>query len=1085
MLSISKMSAGAAISYHVHMQKDGQLEDYYSIEGEGKWYGEGAEKLGLVGAVDGSDFKKLAEGFDPKSGEKLTQNSGKTDRIAGYDLTFSAVKSVSIAMAVSSESDAKLIQQAHSNAVIAALKFVQEKQAQTRLGHNGLEIERAPLIVATFNHQTSREQDPQMHTHAFVFNIAERQNGTTGSLDASKIYDYKMATGAIYRAELASQLKDLGYKIERDGESFRLQGVSKDSDREFSTRRQQIEKELQRTGQSGAKPSEIAALATRKPKEIKDQSELKTLWKDQANVLGVREQDLKTDLHKTPEAQLIIPSKDSVLEATTEHKSLVKEQDFYKTAAIESTGNLNAKEAIALAESAKSEAIQMQKEGVNGKNYGEVKYTNQATIDREKRIIEMAQREVLTNGLNKESVEIALKMNAEKGITLTTEQAKAAQELIQSGAIKVLIGDAGTGKSTTLEAVKNAYERENWQVLGGAPTGKAAAGLESGAGIKSDTLHKLHIKLEKGDLVLTDKTVIIVDEAGMIGSKQMESILQKAEDSGAKVILVGDYKQLQSVESGAAFRDIAKQVQPSRLEQIHRQMDEKDRTAVQQMSRGEAVKAITNYIDKGQVHITKTYQKAIEKVATTAIQNMDKGGSSIALASTNKQVKDINVSVRNQLKELGELTNSQKISTERGKLDVAKDDRILLTKNNEQLGVKNGDLATVTKIEKDHVQLTVDRTGETKSIDLKEYKNLEYGYAVTTHKAQGMTCDNAVVMASKDSSRELAYVQSSRAKESTEFVFTKDTVNKMAEQISPTEKMINAAEKVEEARLGRGEEKSLPEYYKESFKECRDYLNATTYTQTERELSKHDETLALLKDTLQAMSTSKQNESTQDYKVIEKPLENTTEIKEQVVDKTIDNSQKTEHVSPTIEYKNGDFIQDPKSLPEPKTEAEKEFKQALESKVAEKDSQNERVESQQNNDKTLEKVENLKESVKDQQKEASESLNKSHGSPKKAIETAQKIEDRRVDRGEQPSLPKEPSQNLDKVKEYLEKNEHKFDKAKEQIQNKETRENAGKNSESKNQKEAENKQTQAKENTVEKDYQRELKQDKQQNFSKK
>ena len=488
MLSIAKMSAGSAVSYHIHMQKDGQVEDYYSKEGEGKWAGEGAAKMGLTGTVNAADFKSLAEGFDPKTGEKLTQNSGKTERIAGYDATFSAPKSVSIAMSVSSESDAKLIQQAHDKAVQTALQFVQDKQSFSRTGHDGLVKEKASLIIATFNHQTSREQDPQIHTHSFIMNVAQRQNGTTGSLDATKIYDYKMATGAIYRAELASQMKNLGYKIEREGDSFRIQGVSKDADLEFSTRRQQIEKELEKTGQSGAKASQIAALSTRQPKQIKNQNELKSLWKDQAHAIGVREQDFKTDLHKTPDAQLIMPTNSIVLDAITNNKSLVKEQDIYRTAAIESIGNLTSKEAISLAEAVKKDAITMQKEGANGKNYGEVKYTNQATIDREKHIVDMAKRVDTTNGLIKESVEIALKMNTDKGITLSQEQAKVALELSQAGAVKVLIGDAGTGKSTTLEVVKNAYEREKWQVLGAAPTGKAAAGLQEGAGIKADTL---------------------------------------------------------------------------------------------------------------------------------------------------------------------------------------------------------------------------------------------------------------------------------------------------------------------------------------------------------------------------------------------------------------------------------------------------------------------------------------------------------------------------------------------------------------------------------------------------------------------
>ena len=181
MLNVTSMSAGAAVSYHIHMEKDGQKEDYYSKEGEGQWHGAGAENLGLTGAVDGSDFKALAHGYDPKTGEALTQNSGEKERVAGYDLTFSAPKSVSIAMAVADPKNAALIQAAHDKAVATALQFVQDKQAQTRLGHGGLTTEKTALTIAVFNHQTSRQQDPQIQRtpHAPAIPSALRRSAIT------------------------------------------------------------------------------------------------------------------------------------------------------------------------------------------------------------------------------------------------------------------------------------------------------------------------------------------------------------------------------------------------------------------------------------------------------------------------------------------------------------------------------------------------------------------------------------------------------------------------------------------------------------------------------------------------------------------------------------------------------------------------------------------------------------------------------------------------------------------------------------------------------------------------------------------
>lgn len=995
MLSITTMSAGSAISYHIHLQKDGQLEDYYASEGTGKWHGAGAENFGLSGDVKPEDFKALANGYDPKTGEVLTQNSGEKDRVAGYDLTFSAPKSVSIVKANSNDSEAQKIQDAHNQAVATALQFIQDKAGFTRTGHNGINKEETDLTIATFNHQTSREQDPQIHTHAFVFNVAERADGSTGAIDGHQFYQWKMAAGAVYRAELAYQLKERGYSIEKDKDSFRITSISKQQEREFSTRRNQIEKALKDAGARGAKASEVAALSTRKVKEIKDPEQLKNQWREQSKELGINEDTLKSDIHKTPYYVEKEATKNDVLEKMVENKSIVREQDIYKTSAIEAVGTLSGKEAIALAEAAKQEAVQLQKMDSHGNAKGEIKYTTEATIERESHIVEMAKnREFQENGLSEKSVNSAI----ENSKLLSAEQAQVVKELSQDGGIKVLIGDAGTGKSTTLETVKNAYENDGWNVIGAAPTGKAAAGLEEGTGIQSSTLHKLERELEKGNVVLTDKTVLVIDEAGMAGSKQMERVLEKAEEANAKVILAGDYKQLQSVEAGAAFRDISKEIETSRLSEIHRQKDDSDKQAVADMSRGNAEKAMAHYIEKGQVEVAKSYEKAIESVASKAIENMEKGGSSIAIASTNKQVRDINNEVREQLKERGELQDAQKVTTNHGKLELATDDRVLFTRNNDELGVKNGDLATVNKVEKDRIEVTIDRTGETKSIDTKEYGNIEHGYAVTTHKAQGVTVDNTAVYASADMSRELAYVQASRASESTNFVVTESTVNKLSEQAKPTEEMTNLAEKIEAQRVARSEEPSLPDNYKESFKATREYLNENSYSINERETTKHEEQLEQFKDTLKAMATSKQNESTRDYQGIEK-----TEQKEA--------SRYTENVQ-YIDYKNGDFVIDPTSLPEPKNETEREFKAALEKEVKAMDQKSERVENSKDSD-NLNAVKSIKEE---------------YGSVEKATAHAQKLEAVRVERGEEPSLQEDAT--ISQIKDYLDKHDHKFDKSK-------------------------------------------------------
>jgi conjugative relaxase-like TrwC/TraI family protein len=282
MLSMSApRTASGASSYYLHMERDslGQVGEYYIKEGEaGYWMGQGADRLGLEGQVSAEDFKSLCDGYD-QHGNALATNAGDENRRAGWDLTFSAPKSVSVAWSVADERTRLAIEQAHSKAVAEAFGVVQEKAGYVRTGPQGQQLERAQLVAAAFQHGSSRELDAQLHTHVFLMNAGSRESGLTNSLASELLYDYKMAGGAAYQCALAEQLQQLGYQLERDGpDSFRIASVPLGLEEAHSTRRAQIEAELERSGLSGAKASATASLKTRKAKAEPTPAELRQAW---------------------------------------------------------------------------------------------------------------------------------------------------------------------------------------------------------------------------------------------------------------------------------------------------------------------------------------------------------------------------------------------------------------------------------------------------------------------------------------------------------------------------------------------------------------------------------------------------------------------------------------------------------------------------------------------------------------------------------------------------------------------------------------------------------------------------------------
>ncbi|WP_419906877.1 MobF family relaxase [Hoeflea sp.] len=282
----ARNSVCAAVAYFSHMAGD----EYYTREGEADadsdWAGRGAERLALEGPVSKPEFEAALNGLDPKTGEALVQIGNRT-HAPGWDMTFSAPKSVSVLWALAPETDRAGIETAHRSAVTAATRHLEDTHAFTRRGKGGIvRQEVAGLTIARFHHHTSRDLDPQLHTHAFIFNTAPRRDGSWGTLISRDLYKAQKEAGRVYREHLANALERDGHAIERHGSTFRLTAVPRSVERAFSKRRQAIEQAAKQHGYHTPRGMEQAALRTRQAKRPRERAALFRAWAQEARTLG-------------------------------------------------------------------------------------------------------------------------------------------------------------------------------------------------------------------------------------------------------------------------------------------------------------------------------------------------------------------------------------------------------------------------------------------------------------------------------------------------------------------------------------------------------------------------------------------------------------------------------------------------------------------------------------------------------------------------------------------------------------------------------------------------------------------------------
>jgi len=378
---------------------------------------------------------------------------------------------------------------------------------------------------------------------------------------------------------------------------------------------------------------------------------------------------------------------------------------------------------------------------------------------------------------------VNLRRRLAESTTLGREQILAYRHVTQMQDLSVVVGYAGTGKSTMLGEARAAWEAEGYQVRGAALSGIAAEQLEAGAGIASRTVHSLLFQWEQGREALTACDVLVVDEAGMIGSRQMERLLSAAQSAGAKVVLVGDPEQLQAIEAGAAFRAIAERVGAAEITEVRRQRETWQQAATRELATGRTDEALARYERAGMVqgHATLTEAKDAMIAGWDAARREAPQSRQIMLAYRRDDVRDLNERARAVRQAAGELGETYRVATERGVRDFAAGDRVYFLRNERGLGVKNGTLGTVERIEGytsgqgDRLTVRLD-DGRAVGFDVKDYAHIDHGYGATVHKSQGVTVDRTHVLATSHMDRHAAYVGLSRHRERVDLHWSEDQV---------------------------------------------------------------------------------------------------------------------------------------------------------------------------------------------------------------------------------------------------------------------------------------------------------------------
>jgi Ti-type conjugative transfer relaxase TraA len=490
-------------------------------------------------------------------------------------------------------------------------------------------------------------------------------------------------------------------------------------------------------------------------------------------IAGVEAAD-RAEMHREiarGNGERIIADPSVALDAITQQQSTFTQRDMAKFAHRHSDGIDQFNEVIGAMRNA-PDLVELGKDG-----RGEDRFTTREMIEAEQRLHRAAE---LMAGRERHAVNDRHRMAAlahaeQRGLALSGEQVDALAHVTDGRDLSIVVGYAGTGKSAMLGVAREVWEAADYEVRGVALSGIAAENLESGSGVSSRTIASLEHGWEQGRDLLRSRDVLVIDEAGMVGTRQLERVLSHAAEVGAKIVLVGDPRQLQSIEAGAAFRSIHEHLGGAEIGQVRRQSEDWQREATRDLATGRTGAAIHAYDAHGMVHEAVSREQARGDLIDR--WNRDRQGSPdktrIILTHTNEEVRALNEAARMRMRAAGDLGDEVRAKVERGERHFSTGDRVMFLQNERGLGVKNGTLGTIEQVSAQSMNVQTD-DGRSVYFDLKDYNRIDHGYAATIHKAQGMTVDRAHVLVTPGMDAHGSYVALSRHRDGVDLHYGRD-----------------------------------------------------------------------------------------------------------------------------------------------------------------------------------------------------------------------------------------------------------------------------------------------------------------------
>jgi conjugative relaxase-like TrwC/TraI family protein len=759
-LSIGKLAAGQE-GYYLEVVAHG-AEEYYLGAGEapGYWIGAGSAQLDLDGVVSDDAFVALLRGENQLDGSALGRPNR---RVPALDLTFSAPKSVSVAWALGGGEIAREIVGAHQAAIASAVGYLEREAVFVRRGHNGGErLVGGGLVGAAFRHRTSRAGDPQLHTHVVVANAAQGPDGRWSALDARHLYGQARTAGFLYQAELRAGLTarlDTAWEPTVKGTGD-LTAVPADVRREFSRRRAQIEAEV--GPDATPREARTATLRTRPAKTpAADAWTMHDDWIDRAETLGFTTGVLHESLGRESGArEMPASSRMSVTQVCTElteNRSTFDRRHVLQVLA----GRAHTGATVADLEATADRLLAG--DGVVPLGVGRfgLCYSTPDLLALEARILNEATGDDEERGVVPDP-EVTLFAHPE----LADEQRMMVETLITNGApISVVVGAAGSGKTHALAAARKAWDDAGFTVIGCALAARAARQLQDDSQIPSVTLDRLLIDLDRPDTPgLTSRTVVVADEAAMIGTRKLGRLLDHAHQARAKVVLVGDPRQLPEIEAGGVFTGLVDRLGAVELVENRRQRDPVERNALAELRAGHVDAAVERLAEHGKLIEAPDRQSAIDLMLTDWRDATRHGDEVIMLATRRGDVAALNAAARTMLVAEGAVTDDWPIYCTGRPFAIG--DRVLTLRNDKRHGLVNGQRGTIGA--KQHDGFVVQFDGETQPRLVPDAYldagHIDHAYAMTVHKSQGLTCDRAFVLGSPDLYAEVGYTALSRGR---------------------------------------------------------------------------------------------------------------------------------------------------------------------------------------------------------------------------------------------------------------------------------------------------------------------------------